>query len=403
MKESKIMGIGVIPNHWEIKRLKDIISCFDFKRIPLNAEERGSKQTNKLYPYFGSTQIMEYIDDFIFDGEYILLGEDGAPFLEPLRDVSQIVVGKFWANNHVHVLRAKYGVNKFYSHYLNCVNYSEYVSGSTRLKLNQSSMDLIMMVVPPKEQQIKIANYLDIETSKIDHKISILEQKYEKLEEYKQSVIFETVTKGLNSNVEMKDSGIASTGTTPNTWKISRIKDLFKIGRGRVIAASEVEKEQTDINSYPVYSAATENNGIIGYINTFDFNQPLLTWTTDGAKAGTVFIRDGKFNCTNVCGTLIAKNKQKNLKFYKYALEVQTPHYKRSDINGAKIMNNEMAAILITEPSSEQEKNAIVDYLDTFTSKIDKKKEIIKKQIDLLKEYKQSLIYEAVTGKLDIK
>ncbi len=252
------------------------------------------------------------------------------------------------------------------------------------------------------KKQTAIANYLDQETSKIDRKISILEQKYEKLEEYKQSVIFETVTKGLDSSVQMKDSGIVSIGMTPNEWIVSRIKDLFEIGRGRVIAATEVEKEKTEINSYPVYSAATENNGIIGYINTFDFNQPLLTWTTDGAKAGTIFIREGKFNCTNVCGTLIAKNKQKNLKFYKYALEVQTPHYKRADINGAKIMNNEMAAILITEPSSEQEQNAIVHYLDTFTSKIDKKVEIIKKQIDLLKEYKQTIIYEAVTGKMEI-
>lgn len=200
----------------------------------------------------------------------------------------------------------------------------------------------------------------------------------------------------------MNIKNILNIDKIPAGWEIKRIKELFNIGRGRVIATSEVEKESNEKSIYPVYSAATENNGIIGYIDTFDFNEKLLTWTTDGAKAGTVFIREGNFNCTNVCGTLILKNKNKNLKFYKYALEIQTPYYKRADINGAKIMNNEMAVIYIIDPINENYKKSIVDYLDIQTAKIENKVELIKKQIELLKEYKEAIIYEAVTGKMEI-
>ena len=68
-------------------------------------------------------------------------------------------------------------------------------------------------------------------------------------------------------------------------------------------------------NGYPVYSSQTKNNGILGYLNTFDFDQSQLTWTTDGANAGTVFLREGKHNCTNVCGTLMPKKNDNDLRY----------------------------------------------------------------------------------------
>lgn len=140
---------------------------------------------------------------------------------------------------------------------------------------------------------------------------------------------------------KMKDSGVDWIGKIPQKWKLVRVKHLFSLGRGRVIAKTELDEN----GLYPVYSSQTKNQGILGYINTYDFDKRQLTWTTDGANAGTVFLRDGKYNCTNVCGTLLPKLDNFSLRYMKYALEYIAIFHKRADTNGYKIMNNEMAEI----------------------------------------------------------
>ena len=194
-----------------------------------------------------------------------------------------------------------------------------------------------------------------------------------------------------------KDSGIDWLGEIPDGWETKKIKFLFKIGRGRVIS-----KEKLDDNEkYPVYSSQTENNGVLGYISSYDFEGDLITWTTDGANAGTVFLRKGKFNCTNVCGTLkILKPDKNNLIFLSNALSIAAQFYKRPDTNGAKIMNGEMANIYVPLPPLNQQ-ISIANYLEKKLLKIDETITIKEKQIELLKERKQILIQNAVTRGLD--
>ena len=93
----------------------------------------------------------------------------------------------------------------------------------------------------------------------------------------------------------------------PSEWKLVKVKKIFNISRGRVIAKTELSDEGV----YPVYSSQTKNNGCLGFIDTYDYDEPQLTWTTDGANAGTVFLREGKYNCTNICGTLLVNCKMK--------------------------------------------------------------------------------------------
>lgn len=194
----------------------------------------------------------------------------------------------------------------------------------------------------------------------------------------------------------MKDSGVEWIGEIPEDWEIIKVKQLFKIGRGRVIAKTELDEKYP----YPVYSSQTKNDGILGYIQTYDFEGPRLTWTTDGANAGTVFIRDGKYNCTNVCGTLELKDEINDLQYLKYTLEYIAIFHKRADTNGYKIMNNEMANIEIVLPSEHKQK-AIADFLDKKVSEIDNIIFKTKKAIEEYKRYKQSLITETVTKGLD--
>lgn len=177
----------------------------------------------------------------------------------------------------------------------------------------------------------------------------------------------------------------------PLSWSESKISYLFEIGRGRVISQQELKED----GKFPVYSSQTKDNGCMGMIDTYDFDDNLITWTTDGANAGTVFIREGKFNCTNVCGTL-KPVLDIELKYYYYYLQFVTQFYKRPDTNGAKIMNNEMANIHALIPPKETQIR-IAEFLDKKTAEIDailQKKENL---LLLLEEKKKAIINEAVT------
>lgn len=195
---------------------------------------------------------------------------------------------------------------------------------------------------------------------------------------------------------EMKDSGVEWIGKIPKDWKMAQVRYLFRIGRGRVIAQTELK----DDGIYPVYSSQTKNDGCLGYLDTFDFDINQITWTTDGANAGTVFYRQGKHNCTNVCGTLQPLYKFIDLRYQKYALEHIAFYHKRTDTNGFKIMNNEMAAInTIVPPLNTQHR--IAEYLDNKCAKIDAIIEREQDVIEKLREYKMSVITEAVTKGLN--
>jgi type I restriction enzyme S subunit len=194
-----------------------------------------------------------------------------------------------------------------------------------------------------------------------------------------------------------KDSGIEWIGEIPSHWEIATVGRLCILGRGRVISAIEIAENE---GVYPVYSSQTENYGIMGKINTYDFEGEYVTWTTDGANAGTVFYREGKFNCTNVCGTIQPKNwKQIDLKFLPYYLNLGTKFSVRLDIN-PKLMNNMMAKIPIAIPP-KSEQTSIANFLDLKTSEID---EIIadkKRLLELYEEEKTAIINQAVTKGLD--
>lgn len=199
---------------------------------------------------------------------------------------------------------------------------------------------------------------------------------------------------------EMKDSGIEYLGLIPTNWAVIPVKFFFDIGRGRVISVLDLSEN----GKYPVYSSQTENNGCFGYLDTYDYSGPAITWTTDGAKAGTVFYRDGKYNCTNVCGILSFKPgniKKSDIKFMTYAISMAAEQNKRADINGFKIMSNEMARIRFAIPLDIHEQHNIGIFLDAKCTKIDALSADIQSEIDTLEAYKRSVITEAVTKGLD--
>jgi type I restriction enzyme S subunit len=136
-------------DEWEVGKLGDYIEIHDSKRVPLSKIEREKMKSGTLYPYYGAATIMDYVNDYIFDGEYILMGEDGTVETEDGYPVLQYATGKFWVNNHAHVLTAKSPFNNYFIwFFLKQCNISGIVTGAVQPKINQENLKNIDIPIP---------------------------------------------------------------------------------------------------------------------------------------------------------------------------------------------------------------------------------------------------------------
>lgn len=194
-----------LPNGWVRVTLDDVVDVRDFEREPINSSERESRINGKnesdLYPYYGATGQVGFIDAFRSEGQRVLLGEDAAPFLDPTKDKAYLVNGRFWVNNHAHVLAGAAGLvdNKFICHQLNTVDYHPFVTGSTRLKLTSSAMKQIPMVVAPAAEQTRIVAKLEELLSELDAGVAELKAAQKKLAQYRQSLLKAAVEGALTA------------------------------------------------------------------------------------------------------------------------------------------------------------------------------------------------------------
>lgn len=198
----------------EFVPFEQAVEIWDTLRKPVNAKERQSriegKDIGELYPYYGATGQVGYIDGYISDGEYVLLGEDGAPFLQPTATKAYLIHGKAWVNNHAHVLRSKYN-NAFLCYYLNSFDYQGFVSGTTRLKLTQAAMKQIPIPAPPLSEQKHIVSRIEELFSQLDASVAELKTAKERLKVYRQAVLKEAF-EGDYPQVQLKEISTAISG-----------------------------------------------------------------------------------------------------------------------------------------------------------------------------------------------
>jgi restriction endonuclease S subunit len=176
----------------------------------------------------------------------------------------------------------------------------------------------------------------------------------------------------------------------PADWRLVKVSTIATVGRGRVISHREIARALTP--TYPVYSSQTSSNGVMGYLDSYDFDGEYVTWTTDGANAGTVFHRNGRFSCTNVCGTI--KVDRNDARFVSLILSRIAPRYVSRQLGNPKLMNDVMKQVEIPLPHSIAEQRAIAAALsdaDKLLSGLDR---LIAKKRDL----KQAAMQELLTG-----
>ena len=158
--------LGLIPEGWSVGNLLDVAELYDSKRKPLSGMQRSAMK--KIYPYYGATSIMDYVDNYIFDGIYLLMGEDGSVVTDDGYPFLQYVSGKFWPNNHAHVMQGKNGYSTEMLHcFLLKKNISEIVTGAVQAKISQGNMKKISLVIAPNEVLNEFAPVIDRMYSKI--------------------------------------------------------------------------------------------------------------------------------------------------------------------------------------------------------------------------------------------
>ncbi len=152
--------LGEIPEGWKVGYLGDVVENFDSKRIPLSSREREKRKGN--YRYYGATGVLDYVDDYLFDGIYLLVGEDGTVITDKETAVTQYVWGKFWVNNHAHVLSGKKGFStEVLKLFFEVTNIASYITGAVQPKLNQSNLNSILIVIPQDQILEEFCNCIE--------------------------------------------------------------------------------------------------------------------------------------------------------------------------------------------------------------------------------------------------
>jgi type I restriction enzyme S subunit len=392
-----------VPYDWDEKRVKDIFKLItdlapndnDFELLSLYAsigvrprkdmEQRGNKAVttdgywivkkgdiivNKLLAWMGAIGLSEY------DGVT-------SPAYDILRELNKEVNAKFYT----YLFRTEKAQAIFKKHSRGIMD--------VRLRLYFDKFGAITVPFPPISEQKTIAHYLDTKTDQIDRKIDLLTQKAALYGDLKQSLINETVTRGLDKSVPMKDSGIEWLGEVPEHWKVRRLKDLAQIKTGSKDTINSIED-----GIYPFFVRSQT----IEKINSYSFDGEAILTAGDGVGVGKVFhYIKGKFdyhqrvyrisNFRGVLGKFLFYYIKSN--FYKEAFRLNA----KSTVDSLRMPMFENFPVVF---GSIKEQKAIADYLDTKTAQIDQIIQTINTQIEKLKELRKTLINDVVTGKIKV-
>ena len=193
LKPSGVEWLGDVPEHWDVSRVKNEFYSLNHQRIPLSTTERGTMSVRQ-YDYYGASGVIDKVEGYLFNDELLLIAEDGANLVLRNLPLAIIARGKFWVNNHAHILKPQRGNLEFLAGLLEGIDYTPWISGAAQPKLTQDRLMSITIAVPPKEQQDQIMERTSTETASIRTSISLARRQIELMEEYRTRLIADVVT-----------------------------------------------------------------------------------------------------------------------------------------------------------------------------------------------------------------
>lgn len=430
MKDSGIAWIGEIPRDWNVCRLKNIGELHG--RIGWNGLRSDEFEDNS-YAYlvtgqdFRSTEIewnkCYQIRKERYDEDPFIQLENGDILITKDGTIGKIAVVSNMdkpacLNSGIFVLRqkgafvAKYLFWFLFSPLLKTFNDYMNLGGTTIIHLYQNVFERMPLLIPPIDEQSRIANFLDKKCAEIDELIALQEQMIAQLTTYKQAVITETVTKGLDPNVKMKDSGVEWIGEIPEHWDKDKIIRMFKtIGSGTTPKSTEDSNFQGTIN----WLQSGDINGNIiteskhkisletlkEYSVLKIYKAPFIVVAMYGASVGNISISDIDACVNQAC--CVMSNSNHDFRFLFYTIKSAKNYLIYRAVGGGQpnISQDTLKNLWLPNPPlSEQQ--SIANYLDQKCKEIDELISVKKEKIEKLKAYKKSVIYEYVTGKKQV-
>ena len=238
-------------------RFDEVTVNFDKKRVPLSSAQRSNRGGE--FPYYGAQGVIDHIDDYIFDGEYLLIAEDGENLKSKKQNIAQIATGKFWVNNHAHIVTGNEKCDTRYLCYLiNSMDLSGYITGSAQPKLSQANLNAVQLSMPTLEQQKRIVEYLVA----IDNKIALNEL--------------------INNNLEQQAQDIFDNMFPDISSGSHTIGEYISPKRGKGLLS-----KNAICGSVPVIAGGLEPST---YHNVANTQSPVLAISASGANAGYVSI-----------------------------------------------------------------------------------------------------------------
>lgn len=431
-KPSGIDSLGDIPKDWEIRRLKDF-GAFQ------NGVSKGKEYFGLGFPFvsygnvYNNTISIDKIDKLAnsnkAEQKLYSVKEGDVFFTRTSETIDEIGISstcqttietatfsgfviRFRQSGKVLV---KEFSNYFFKANSNRLFLSNEINIVTRASLSQGVLGILPVLIPKKEEQIQIANYLDTKTQIIDKKINLLTQKANYYKEYRKSIINQTVCRGLDATVKLKDSGIDWIGQIPEHWEVKRLKDCFKLFTGNSISDKELYENKTNSIDYVSTKDIDFETGKINYDNgvyiplgSKEFkiaNKHSVLICLEGANAGKKIGFTDKNVCfVNKLCAIKSFSKKANDKYLYYY--TQSPLFEKQFFALLNGLIGGVALSLIKyfdliQPTIE-EQTEIVKYLDNKTQTIDKIVSNINTQITTLKELRKTLINDVVTGKIKV-
>ncbi|KAJ9872054.1 restriction endonuclease subunit S [Campylobacter jejuni] len=382
---------------WKINKLEKICEILDNKRVPISQKDGISG----IYPYYGASGIVDYIDKYIFDEELVLIGEDGAKW-DAFENSAFIASGKYWVNNHAHILKPNNEIliNKFLVYFLNYSNLEKYITGATVKKLNQQKLKQIEIPLPPLKEQERIVGILDESFAKIDESIKILEQNLLNLDELMQSALqkaFNPLKDNAKENYKLPQGWEwKSLGDISNYGKTSQVKPSQLKGNDWILELEDIEKESGVLLQKVLFQDRQSKS------NKIKFNKGDILFGTLRPYLKKVIIANDNGACSSEIMPFSTGNSIANHFIY-YYLFANFLHDRISSLTyGARMprlgTKDGKSLQIPLPPLKEQEQ--IAEHLDFVFEKAKALKELYTKELKDYEELKQSLLDKAFKGEL---